>query len=93
MSGQRDRRAGLLALILLLVGSVTLAAGSSVYAVPWSALSSGAMRAAAGSYTLESTVGQAAAGLSNADGLDLCAGYQCAPPGAQVYLPVLLKNE
>jgi hypothetical protein len=98
MNRQRNTRTGLLALFLLLWASVALAGGGSDYAIPWSVLSSGGVPVAAGIYTLESTLGQAAAGPIQAGGLALCVGYQCdppgmAPPGPRVFLPIVLKTE
>ncbi len=92
MNRQRSTWTGLLALALLLWASVALAAGAGTYAVSWSVLSSGGVRVTAGIYALESTLGQPVAGPIQAGGLNVCVGYQCAPPGARAYLPTVLKN-
>lgn len=92
MNRQRHVWTGLLGLALLFWASVALAAGAGSYTVPWSALSSGGAPVKAGVYALESTFGQAAAGPLQTGVLALCAGYQCAPPGSQAYLPTVLRD-
>jgi hypothetical protein len=92
MIRQHTTIAVLLVLAFLLLAGVAYGATVSTYTMPWWALAGGNMRVSADSYTLDSTLGQGIAGPVSAGTLSLCAGYQCAPPGKQIYLPAVLKN-
>jgi len=47
----------------------------------------------AGSYALDSTIGQAVIGVTSANGYELCSGFWCgAAVEYKIYLPLVLRN-
>ena len=95
MSGmaKKSHRALMLALLLALSIAALGAAFASANGttIDWWALSGGGGRASGGGVTLDSTLGQPIAGVSNNTGTWLGAGYWYAEQPLQIYLPMIQK--
>ena len=72
------------------LGSVALANGSLT--IDRWVIGGGGGHSEAGSYVLDATVGQAAAGVMSNAPYELCAGFWCGMGRYKVFLPLVLKN-
>lgn len=91
-------------LAIVILGSLLLAFGvieglvSTVLAsgtptIDWNVIGNGGGHANAGIYTLDGTIGQAAAGTATDTGLELCSGFWCGVAGRHtIYLPLTLRD-
>jgi hypothetical protein len=88
----RTRRILLAATTVLLVVSALSAAALAVadFDLSWWLIGGGSP-VAAGGVSLSGGAGQGVAGVVNSRATALCSGFWCAPPGARVHLPVVLK--
>lgn len=82
---------GLLMLIALLSLSMLAADLSASAEIGRYAFTGGGGHAQAGIYMLEAAIGQPLADLDSAFGKELCAGFECAPQGGRIYLPLIKK--
>ena len=87
------------AFMTLLVAALLLAASLGSVALANGALTidrwvigGGGGHSEAGSYVLDATVGQAAAGVTSNAPYELCAGFWCGMGRYKVFLPLVLKN-
>lgn len=80
---------GVVALILAAAPMILAAGGLDL---SWHVFSGGGGPAAAGSFTLHSSVGQALAGVVQADAFAACAGFWCRPLLVHdLFLPLILR--
>ncbi len=77
-------------LVVLSLGVVILAAGTLT--IDRWVIGGGGGHSEAGSYVLDATVGQAAAGVTSNTPYELCAGFWCGMGRYKVFLPLVLKN-
>ena len=83
-------KAGLIAIVLILLSGTVLAAGG--IEITRDVIGGGGGHAAAGHYVMDATVGQAVVGTSNTISYELCAGFWCGMGEYKVYLPVIMRN-
>jgi hypothetical protein len=79
-------------LVALLLASIASAQSSTRYSLAWYALAGGGGRAASTNYAMNSTVGQAAVGLSGSTSYRVLSGYWQNWPDYRVFLPLILKG-
>jgi len=79
-------------LVALLLVSVASAQSSTRYSLAWYALAGGGGRVASASYAMNSTVGQAAVGLSGSASYRVLSGYWQNWPDYHIFLPLILKG-
>jgi hypothetical protein len=79
-------------LVVLLLVSIASAQSSTSYSLAWYALAGGGGRVTSASYAMNSTVGQAAVGLSGSTSYSLLSGYWQNWPDYIVFLPLILKG-
>ena len=85
-------------LCCFLLGGMALAMSSDNYRIDWDVIAGGGVPASSASYTLRSTMGQAAIGSSSSASFQLGAGYwygvgvPAPPPAYKICLPIILKN-
>jgi X-X-X-Leu-X-X-Gly heptad repeat protein len=86
----------LLAAVLLLAVAALSATAADGPDVSWWLIGSGS-RVSAGAVSLTGGVGQAAAGVAEAQDIDMCSGFWCAPsvgpdpPIQNAYLPLVVR--
>ena len=85
--------AGLAVILMavLLVG-VVRAQQSATFSLAWYALAGGGERAASTHYAMQSTVGQAATGLSTGTSFAMSSGYWQGWPDFRVFLPLVVRG-
>ena len=79
-------------LVALLLAGIVSAQGSTNYSLLWYVLAGGGGRAASTNYAMNSTVGQAAVGLSDSTSYRMPGGYWQNWPDYFVFLPLILKG-
>jgi hypothetical protein len=79
-------------LVALLLVNIAGAQSSAVYNLSWYVLAGGGGRAASTHYAMNSTVGQAAVGLSDDTLYGMSSGYWQNWPDYAVFLPLILKG-
>ena len=84
----------LLACALWLTTGLTYAATPPVYVIAPDVIASGGGMSTSASYTVRSTVGQAAIGMSDSAAYQACSGYWCGNSilGMRTYLPVVRRG-
>jgi len=87
----RFLRVGLLLAVLAVLALGTVVASANGTTIDWWALSGGGGGASGGGVTLDSTLGQPIAGVSNNTGTWLGAGYWYAEQPRQIFLPMIQK--
>jgi len=84
------KRTTTLIIILLLLTGVVLAGGTPT--IEWDVTGGGGGHAAAGIYTLDTTIGQPVTGVAMNTGAELCAGFWCGPAlQIHIYLPKVAR--
>ncbi len=78
-------------ILTTLMFSVILSAPGSE-TIDWWVLSSGGGQISSGNISLETTIGQAAAGDVSSGGTSLYAGFIYGINGSTIYLPVVMKS-
>ena len=83
---------GLAGLIALFLAGAVLAQTSASYDLSWYTMSGGGGRAASASFAMNSTVGQAAVGISDSPSYRMSSGYWQPWLDRFLYLPLVMKN-
>jgi hypothetical protein len=79
-------------LVALLLASIASAQSSTRYSLAWYVLGGGGGRVASTNYAMNSTVGQAAVGLSSSASYRMLGGYWQNWPDYRVFLPLVLRG-
>lgn len=79
-------------LVALLLVNIASAQSSTSYSLAWYALVGGGGRVASASYAMNSTVGQAAVGLSGGTSYRVLSGYWQNWPDYCIFLPLILRG-
>jgi hypothetical protein len=80
-------------IILLALASVASAQASSNYDLSWHVIGGGIRQMGGTNHSLQTTLGQPAAGSISSDGHTLCSGFWCAgTTGFKIYLPLILRD-
>lgn len=92
---RKENKGFLLVAILLLFFTMAMAGGSGID-LSWHHFPGGAGHIAAGSYTLDSSIGMPVVGQAQSGALTLCTGFWCiqGPPvlGQRLYLPAVVHK-
>ncbi len=82
---------GLGVVVLLLAAQAALAVSNGTFDLSWHALFPGGLTSG-GAYTMNSAIGQPAAGTSGGSGYELCAGFLCgAEYETHVFVPLVKR--